>query len=106
MLFITAAYGIFIGCCFHLGWLLMGMTVNNRFATAFESFLKDRGAFEKFTSNLGRQSFHSYVCDPVSRPSFYILEAFQFCMTPEGYTYWRDMDCEWQEVLRRMRRES
>lgn len=84
----------------------MVMLVNNRFVIAFESFLKDRGAFEKFTSNLGRQSFHSYVCDPVSRPPFYILEAFQFCMTPEGYTYWRDMDCEWQEVLRRMRQES
>ena len=60
------------------------------------SFLKKRGRYDEFVSNIG--SGLEYICTPIN-PSLAVSYAFRWSATPQGYDYWHELSTEWSRLI-------
>lgn len=75
----------------------------------FVSFLEDRGVLTQFLDNFeahsrrhfgiwGSRSFDDY-CSRISAKDL-LTTAFKFNGTPEGGSFWVELECAWEDILR------
>lgn len=68
----------------------------------FIDFLKDNNALTAFNVNLSmakdHKPFYTHLvkCQP---PSTWVLFAFVWVSTSEGFEYWSDLDDKWAEII-------
>ena len=77
--------------------------IDNKSKRLFFSFLRKHNALKAYKKNFknyrGDLSFND-VFSSNRLPSDYIIDAFLWRPTPEGYTYWEHLDQLWRDIIR------
>ena len=69
-------------------------------SSLFCTFLKRRKVYNSFRLLLGASKasdFRSYFSR--TPPSYFLASAFSWLDSPQGFSYWADLDSDWMEVL-------
>ena len=66
-----------------------------KMGSVFCAFLKENNVYETFQSQI-HKNFLYYLTS--SFPAIYILAAFDWSRTPEGYDFWKRISLKWREI--------